>query len=191
MLAEAHTPESDQEEAREAFLRSLDPGVPFFSDEPGDRAQRDAYLDRYLEALAGLEKSIAENRRVAENRKAMIDRWLSSENERAEREAAWLRRQIEAFAAGYDYGKKRSRNLPHGTFGVRKAPDQVVITDPAKALEFAEGNGVEIRVVREVQKKPLAAFVAEHTDFQPDPEEDGWEIAPGAEQFYIKPILED
>ncbi len=78
--AQAQVPQHDDEEQeREAFLASLDESVPVFSDALTDRSQLDTFLDRYLEALAERERTIAENRLVADARKAMIDRWLQSE----------------------------------------------------------------------------------------------------------------
>lgn len=169
----------------EAFFQALDLEVPVFSDELGNRPQLDTFIDHYLEALAERERTIAENRRVADARKAMIEQWLQSENTRIEREAFWLTRQIEAFAAEYDYGKKKSRNLPHGTFGVRRSPDRLEVNDEAAALEYAATHGIAGAIKRSILKTPLLKHLKETGDIP-----DGCELLEGTDTFYVKPTTE-
>lgn len=173
--------DTTDEQERETFLQSLDLDVPIFSHELGNRPQLDTFLDRYLEALAERERTIAENRRVADARKAMIDRWLQSENARIEREASWLTRQIEAFAFDYDYGKKKSRSLPHGTFGIRRSPDRLEIVDESAAVDYAVDCGLQEAIKYSILKTPLLKHLKATGEIP-----DGCELREGVESFYVK-----
>lgn len=168
--------EPTEEQLREAFLRTLDT-VPGFNE--SDPASIDAVLDVYLEALAGREREMQRNAEVADRRKAMIDLWLADANRTHEREAAWLRHMIETIAAQYDFGKKKSRTLPAGTFGYRSKPATLEIVDMAAAVAFAEAHQLEVK--RTVGKTPLLqAFKA--SGIVPD----GTEYVEGSESFYVK-----
>lgn len=164
----------EEDREREAFIRSLDT-FPV-SD---DATTTDVVLDHYLEQLREREAEIARNREVAERRKAMIDQWLSDALAGHEREAKWLRQQIEAFARDYDFGRRKSRSLPHGTIGYRARPDTLEIVDPAAALAFAKAYGLETKET--VNKTPLLQYF-KAGGVVPD----GCEYVEGAETFYVR-----
>lgn len=163
-----------EEMQREAFLRSLD--VPEFDE---SQTSIDVAIDRYLEALAERERAIQENGDVADRRKAMIDAWLADANRGHEREVRWLRHLIASLAEGYDFGKKKSRSLPSGTFGYRSKPATLEIVDMDAAVAFAEAHGLEVK--RSVNKTPLLNHMKE-TGTVPD----GTEYVDGSETFFVK-----
>ncbi len=177
-MSTTNDPEVGAEE-REAFLRTLD-DAPIVSDDAADPVRRDLYLDRLLARLAEIEGDAARNRAIAQEQTAHIDRWLQGANGTLERQAEWLRQGIEAAAQGYDFGRKRSRDLPHGRFGYRRSPERLEILDMEAAAIFAEANGLPVK--RSVDKAPLREW-AQHTGEVPP----GTEIVPGAEKFYVTP----
>lgn len=171
--------ERQQEQEREAFFRSLDLGFAVAED-IDDPVNTDVAVDFYLERLVEREAEIARNGEIAARRKAMIDAWLQEANAQHEREAAWLRLQIEAFARTYDFGKKKSRSLPHGTFGFRTRAGTLEIQDMPAAVAFAEANELEVK--KTVNKTPLLAHFKATGEIP-----DGCEYVEGGESVYIKP----
>jgi hypothetical protein len=169
--------ESDTEDAEQAaYFAEL--GVPELT--PAERAEWDAYLDVILERLAQVEAEVAENREVARRRIEMIQGWEHSVNETLTKRATWLRQRVEMFAAGYDYGSKKSSELPHGTFGFRAKADTLEITDQTQAVAFAEAAGLEIK--KSVNKTPLLKYF-KATGEVPS----GCEYVEGGDQFFVKP----
>ncbi len=169
----------DREELdREAFLRSLDT-VPV-SEDLDNPVNTDVVLDHYLEHLARREAEIEQNRAVAERRIDMIRLWERDANASNERECAWLRHVIETIARGYDFGKKKSRALPSGTFGYRARPATLEILDMPAAVAFAEANKLEIK--KSVNKTPLLDYFKAHKGIIPD----GCEYVAGADVFFVK-----
>lgn len=163
---------------REAYLASLDP-VP--SGEYGaSAAELDARIDVYLAKLGELETEIARNAEIADRRVQMIRAWEAEANGRLDREAGWLRQAVASLAEGYDYGKKKSRALPHGTFGVRQGRDTLEIRDQAAAVAFAQANGLP--VVTSVGKTPLMEHL-KATGEVPD----GCELRAATSVFFVQP----
>lgn len=147
-------------------------------------ADRDALIDEALERIAEFE---AEKARVAEyaaRRVAMVQAHRDEEIAKKDAAAAFWIQRVEHLAAGYDYGKKKSRRLAFGEFGMRKRPDRVEIVDEAKLLDFARGSNLPIVVKESVPKKELSALCK--SGFMPDPEEDGFSFVPGEDEFYFK-----
>lgn len=168
---------SEEEREREAFLRTLDTfGV---SDDLDDPVNTDVVIDHYLAALADREAEMARNAQVFTRRVAMLEGWLKDVNASAEREAKWLRQQIEAFARDYDFGKKKSRALPHGTIGYRASRETLEITDMDAAAAFAVERGLETKVA--VNKTPLLECFRKD-GIVPD----GCEYVAGGDHFYIR-----
>lgn len=170
--------ESTEEQEREAFLQTLDT-FPVAED-LDDPVNTDVALDHYLEQLSQREADIAANHAVAEHRRAMIEGWEREQNGRLERECQWLRQQIEAWGRQYDFGSRKSRALPNGSFGFRATPAKVEITDMEAAVAFAEREGLEVK--KTVGKKPLMAYIKAHQGVIPD----GCEYVDGADVFFVK-----
>lgn len=170
--------ESTEEQEREAFLQALDT-FPLTED-LDDPINTDVALDHYLEQLGQREQEIARNHEIAERRHAMIAAWEREANGSLERECQWLRQQIEAWGRPYDFGSKKSRALPHGSFGYRSTPAKVEITDMEAAVAFAEAEGLEVK--KTVGKKPLMDYIKDHQGIIPD----GCEHVDGSESFFVK-----
>lgn len=174
-LSQAPDGETDEQE-REAFLRSF--GDLPNSDE-ADQVGLDIIIDRYLERIAEREAEIARNAEISARRVEMIKQWERDANVSLERECRWLQQQIEGFSRQYDFGKKKTRALPHGEFGNRWQPERIEIIDPVAAVAFAKANGLEIK--ESVNKTPLHDHVKK-TGIIPD----GVEVVPGWDKFFVK-----
>lgn len=146
-----------------------------------DRAALDAHLDRLLERYREREAEIATTNEIARRRIEDIQAWRDQQNESAERELSYLRHQIESWADGYDYGRKKSRSLPSGSFGYRARRDSVQILDMDAAVQFAEAHGLEVRRIVTVGKTPLLKYVQETGEIPP-----GTELVPGGDEFYVR-----
>lgn len=168
----------------EAFLKAVGLDGP-----PGSKnetAEVDAYLDRLLQRIGELEAQEAESRKAAKLRKAMVEAWLVDETMGIGSQRTYLEGQVRAIAeTWYPFPKgKKSRSLPHGNFGFRKAPDTVEITDQGLAIPWAEENDVTVKVTKEVQKTPVKKYIAE-MGVLPDPEKDGIIFHEGRDQFSL------
>lgn len=152
-------------------------GLP--AEPPADRLGLDAHLDRLLSKLAESEAEIAGNDQLAQVRIADIEAWRRQQNRSAESRAQWIRQQVAAIAASYDFGKQKSRTLPGGTFGFRSSRETLEILDQAAAVAFAEAHGLEIK--KSVNKTPLVSHFTATGEIP-----DGCEYVPGADVFYIK-----
>lgn len=149
----------------------------------------DARVDYYLEMLSDLEAQSKHDADVVRLRVAALNLWLDQKNERREKRASWLTHQIEAIAAGYDFGKKRSRDLPHGVFGFRKKAATVEIVDPALAKEWARLKCPEALTKTEgvsLTKTPIVEMVKE-SRIHLDPSTSGMRYIDERDDFYIKP----
>lgn len=166
----------EREEAERAeFFAALEEG---FGDDDS-RAGLDTRLDFLLQKMADRALAIANNDEVADRRIAMIEGWRRQQNATIEREIGWLRLHFEALSDGYDFGAKKSRALPHGTFGFRKKGDTLEIIDMPAAVTFAEANGLEIK--RSVNKTPLLEHFRKTGEIP-----DGTEFVPGGDAFFVK-----
>lgn len=171
-------PELPPEEIeREQFLRTLDT-FPV-SEDLDDPVNTDVALDHYLEQLRERESEIERNAQIMTRRMAMIQAWERDANGRIERECQWLRQMIEALGRQYDFGKKKSRALPNGTFGFRAKPATLEITDPTAALAFAEANGLPIK--KSVGVTPLKEHFKATGEIP-----DGCEYVEPEETFYVR-----
>src|SRR5690606_26057310 len=137
-----------------AFLRSLEldtmpaPGTP----------ELDVAIDRALDVIRQAREEIAKNNEVAARRIQMIEDWRETENVTRQDRGPWAGRTIHSRAMGYDLGKMRSRVLPSGTCGFRKAPDRRGMQDADKALGFADRTAPlagGIKVTHTIPRTPL------------------------------------
>lgn len=161
-------------------------------DAPEDELEKEiaVRVDFLLERRLETEREIERNAEVARRRIQMIESWRDEENTVLERQIEWLDRRITDHAAAFQLGEngnKKSRRLPHGEVGFRKTRDTVEIEDQELAVSFAESHGVEVKVVRSVNKKPLIEW-CQSTGKEPNPETHGFRFVPGEEpgKFYIK-----
>lgn len=149
---------------------------------PTDPVQRDAEIDAALERLAELEAEVEQNNQIAERRMDTIRLWRDAENERLSGNLDYWRMRINALVTGYDFGKKKSRNLPHGTFGTRQKGGGIEIIDADAALAFAKSKGIPLK--ESVGKTALKEW-HESTGLVPD----GCEVVPVVDEPYVKAVL--
>jgi phage host-nuclease inhibitor protein Gam len=113
-----------------------------------------ALADWALEILADSDKRRAENKRLAVERKAEIDRWLAERERREESETCLVRSLLEEFMATNRErilgGKtlRKSRSLPHGVIGWRSSPRRLEYRDESAALAWARSRPAEEGLVR-------------------------------------------
>jgi phage host-nuclease inhibitor protein Gam len=119
----------------------------------------DVRLDQLLHRLGNTRVAMQQNEEVADARLQQIRQWLTTANESLARQASYIEYLIGLIGENYDYGKKRSRQLPSGRIGWRKAPARVEITDAAGALEFAQLSGLPIETKQSVSKTTLKAHI--------------------------------
>src|SRR5690606_34725069 len=106
---------------------------------------------------------------TADARVAMIRNHAADECAKIARRIAYLealiRLHLPGDAGSYKrlYGKK-SVSLAHGTVGFRAHAASVEVTDKAKALAFAEKNGLEVKVERSVGKTALKEYIVRTGD---------------------------
>jgi phage host-nuclease inhibitor protein Gam len=161
-------------------------------------ARREIYIDGVLKRLRDLEDQRARDLEVYEAQRAVVDLWHDTQQYRAEASRAYLEsligdvvtRDADEFKLTYGSGKKKSRNLPHGTIGFRASKATVNITDQEKAVAWAEANEVEVKVRKELLKTPAIEFVTaalSTTGELPDEEEHGLEYVEPVQKFFIKP----
>jgi phage host-nuclease inhibitor protein Gam len=166
--------------------------VAFMESETELMTTIDARADMMLEALADLERAAVADAMVARERIDTIERWLARQNAGRDRRTQWLTAQIEALAVGYDFGKKKSRDLPHGVFGYRAKRPTVEIVDKATAIEWATVHcpeAVKDRATKDLTKTELVKLVTER-GIHLDPDTTGLRFVDEREDFYINPRTE-
>lgn len=153
--------------------------------EATDTIQVDARLDHFLERVKLIRWQIQQNEGVAKLRAAEIEDWKVGTNRGHERRIEWLESEIERLTDGYDYGRKKSRKLPNGSFGWRSLPDKIDIVEPGRAIAFAESRALDVTVEKRVSKTTLMKHV-EATGEIPDVDDGGFLHIEGGERFFIK-----
>lgn len=164
------------EQEMEIFLRSVE--SPLLPTED-DLTSIDTTVDYYFELIREREAEIARNSEVAARRAAIIEAWKVDANRPHQREIQWLLVTIEGLTRSYDYGKKRTRSLPHGEFGLRRQPESINIVDMPAAVAFAKANDLEIK--ESVLKTPLHDYL-ERTGVIPD----GVELVAAYDKFFAR-----
>ena len=172
------------EEDEREFLEAMDVGELEPLESP-TLAETDARLDWLLERIAKRRHQVAENDAVAKKRLLQIEDWRQGENAKLERSIDWFQSQLrqlvpvdaQAFEGAYG---QRSRRLPFGSFGYKKHPPKVEITDDERALAWAKANGCEIKVKETVSKTVLRA------ELEAGKVGDGFELITSYDEFYVK-----
>ena len=145
-------------------------------------------IDWLLEQMRDAKVKIEQNNSVAKARIHMIEDWQAGENAKIMRRIEWWIGEIgkiapaTADATKDEYGTK-SRSLPNGSFGFKKRPDHIEITDPGGALEDARVGGLDIAVKEYVTKTTLK----NHAVATGDTEGRGWRLVPGGDEFFVTP----
>lgn len=178
-------PESADHETNE-YAAEMERHMPQ-GNEPTDQELRADYL---LEKMAEEQEKLDHLNEFTERRIQMIRDHAEIEGLRIKRRMDWLESKVR-MCVPYDarefqsaYGKK-SLKLPHGQLGYRSSKETVEIRDPAKALEFARANRIDIKVDEKVNKTPLHEWVKKSGEV-PDLEECGFEIMPATDSFFVK-----
>jgi phage host-nuclease inhibitor protein Gam len=175
------------------WVADLDEEVILAGQSEIDQANVDVRVDYLLEVTASIMQEQARNKAVYDARKAKLDRWWEEQTLIAENRMSYVRDRILTITAGYDYGKKKSRALPNGTFGWRKVPARVEVVNPQAALDWAKKNQIQIKVAESVLLKPLLSAVQKQlqsTGELPDPDVTGVRFEDATERFYIQPNTE-
>lgn len=178
----------------DADLRTLDEewddflaGIEPTPGEGAREAELASHADHLLQRAGELEGELDRIDDHYREMKARLD------HHREERRAIYQRRLeyvegqmrvlVEAGAVEAEPGKK-TRSLPHGVVGHRKAPDTVEIDDAEAALAWCKAHDVEYYTKEEPRKTPLAKWAKEHGgDLPPDA---GARYIPGADHFYYR-----
>ncbi len=165
--------------------------VGLMLDDPiaADQPRRDAFASWLLESMARADLEIAERERARDMEIAII-------NARYERSLARLRirrlekesqvkvlAEISALSGGF--GKQKSRTVGYGSYGGRKKPERLEVTDAAEVLNWARGsNPALIRVTtrEDVPVAPLAEYFKASGEDIP-----GTRIAPESTEWFAKP----
>lgn len=155
----------------------------------------DARLDALLERIADLRGEIEESREVEDRRVQMIREHFEGERYSLEASVEYLENKVRMLAlGGYDFGRKKSRSLPHGTFGFRKTQPTVEVVNEERAVEWLEANRPEaVKLQKSVLKRPILDVLDEDgvltvTGEVLDAEEHGLLFRPADPRgrFYVK-----
>lgn len=144
-------------------------------------------IDWLMQLIAERRTTMQQNNDVADRRTLMIADWRDGENAIQASQIEWLEYKIREHAPKSPeaiegtYGKK-SRKLPHGSFGFRRTPDSVEITDIDGAVAFAEANKLDVLIKYAVSKATLKA----HAKATGECEGEGWRVVVGADVWFVK-----
>ncbi|MFP3947132.1 MAG: host-nuclease inhibitor Gam family protein [Longimicrobiales bacterium] len=156
----------------------------------------DSRIDALLERIAERRAEIRESEEVEERRVQMIRDHFKGERYSLEASVEYLENKVRLLAlGGYDFKRKKSRNLPHGTFGFRATRPTVEVVNEERAVKWA-GSAVPeaVKVTRSVLKTPILDALTDEgvlaeTGEVLDAEEHGVRFVPGDARgtFYVKP----
>lgn len=155
-------------------------------------AELHAYADRLLARIGDAEAELDVIRETAALRRADIARWEEETGARYERRRAYLEAELRMLAESEAWAPepgKKSRSLPHGDVGTRKAPASVEVNDEEAALAWCEKHNVEVKVKKSVLKTPLKAYAEEHGNALPP--ESGARYVRGSDRFYYRVEVND
>jgi phage host-nuclease inhibitor protein Gam len=150
-------------------------------------------LNWALERLGHLERQRDENAAIVERRIALEKLRLEKLNASLERGIAFFESQITAYAqqnrdALLGKGKKKTRDLPHGSVGWKKVPAKAVLKDEAALLEWAKAQPIEEGWVR-TKEEPAWELIKAHVE-KTGEELPGTEYQSEDEKVVIKPAKE-
>lgn len=143
------------DEQWEAFLGEIELARP----QAETDAAHDAYLDRLLEMAGDQQEELDRIEEMKRLRIAQINTWAADQGAMYRRRLEKIEQELMlASETMTPEPKKKTRSLPHGDVGKRKAPDRVEIEDEAKAIAFCKQHNIKIAIKEEARKKPLAEY---------------------------------
>lgn len=160
--------------------QSIDIG-PSFDEAPADPVELDRWIDWRLRRIQQLVQQQKKNAEVVRTEIEKLTEWRDGENASLQRSIDWFEQQVVAAAHGYDFGDKKSRKLPHGTFGKRLVGGRTVITDMAAAVAFAREKGVPVKVVESVMVSDIKEYIESTGESLPFVEQDE-----KRDEYYVK-----
>lgn len=144
--------------------------------------EQDILANRHLKAIKALRDELQTNVEIAAREMERILNWLDGERVSLDKQIHYHEEQLKQLALSYDFGEKKSRRLPFGTFGFRKSRARLEVVDDDAAKEWARREGIlKVETVEKYNKKDLLACVETRGEIP-----DGCEYHPGQEQFYVK-----
>lgn len=158
-------------------------GMGRASVEEADQPALDYQADRYLERLALVADEQARNDALYKARLADLQAWRASEQRGLEKRQTWLEAELLVLARAMDYGRKKSRNLPHGKLGKRSKRSTVQVLDDEAAGEFAKKQGLPHKVTTTITA--LKEFVEKQKGKLP--EGVAVYVPGGDDEYYVKP----
>lgn len=142
--------------------------------------EQDVQAARHIRALKAIQAEMQHNEDVYEGMVEEAERWLENENHSLEKQAEFHRNELQLIAIGYDFGNKKSRNVPGGTFGWRQKPVSLNVVDEEKAKEWARKEGIlKVEQVEKYSKRDLLECVKTRGEVP-----DGCEIEEERDEFY-------
>jgi phage host-nuclease inhibitor protein Gam len=153
--------------------------------------ENEADLDWALKRICDLRAEIAENDRILEAHLARLELRRQTLNARLQRGVDFF----ESVAKSYAFvhrdrllkgGKKKSRSLPHGTVGWRKAGGGLEVKDSKALLEWAKGQPPELGLVRTKEEPAMSEVQKLHKETGEVPP--GTDVKPETEELYVKTL---
>lgn len=122
------------------------------------------HAERAMRHLGHLQREITEASQQAAVWHDEIDRWHASVDQPLRRRAAFVTRQLEAFAIEHRTERAKTVRLPSGEIATRRAKDPVVdIVDEAAVLEWA-GDTLDMDAYADVVKTVESVRIARLRD---------------------------
>lgn len=174
-----------EQEFEDWYQREIDGGLP----EGEDRAAAMLRCDYLLEQIADQERRAEEIAQFTARKIQMVTDHSRGELDTIKRRIEWLHGRLRLHLPGNGEGMerefgKKSVSLPHGSIGYRAKPATLQITDMAKAVAWARGAGVEVKV-DVIERVYVADLTAAYQRTGEVPE--GTEYVDSAENFFVKP----
>lgn len=121
--------------------------------------------DWALGRLKELEREIAQNEAIAAEAVRRLEARVQVLNDRAMRGVRFFRAKLLEYLLTHraellGTGKKKSRDLPHGRLGFRKAGGGLEVVDKEALLAWAQAQPVELELVRITEAPAIAAIKA-------------------------------
>lgn len=142
----------------------------------------DEQASRHLRAIKRLRDEIRQNEDLASAEIDRIKAWLEQANFGLQKQVEYRQDQLHQIALAYDFGDRKSRTLPYGTFGFRRRPLRVDVVDEDAVREWCRKEGVLKTQVKETySKRDLKACVETRGEVP-----DGCEVVPETDEFFTR-----
>lgn len=185
----------DESEAayRERLLTELYETTGFQPTElsDADKAAMDCALDDVLQHIGILQAQIGHTATIAERKARVIQDWFEEQVAGPRRRIAFLEGEAKRIAEHirpHTFGKKKSKDLPHGVVKFNQGKGSVVVDDVKKAVAFAKQKNIPVATVETVGKDDLREFiksVGEDTFAKDHADKAGFRFEPGVEKFSL------